>query len=435
MIETASDFLEQFKKYALSRIEKDDKDIKHTVAIGDNFEGLTAELLNKAIFKDFNLKMVERSFIYNDSGAISDELDCLLVIGDGQKMSFANRYKYHIKDVIAVFQVKKNLYANDIDDSHQNLRSVIEVSEPRNAEPFVGRLHRDAYKLLTSKELPDKERRARFTDRENIIYHYLMMEAFHPLRIVIGYYGYTTEYGLREGFVKKMEQIVKDGPVRGYSPGSFPSLFICGNSTIIKNNGMPMTIPLTDDDFYFHILTSSSGRPMYHLLELIWTRLSYKFGISSTIFGDDFDSEATHPFLSCKEKKIDDENWGWEFMYHPLTKKQLSIPLVPIPWAPTEIDRDKYSILNVLTQVGNVDIKTDEQFLKFISESKLDADKIIKELADARLVYVDEGKMGLLVDELVTVFSPDGKVFAGENKSGEMANYFGKNFITKPTNG
>ena len=434
MIETASDFLEQFKKYALSRIEKDDKDIKHTVAIGDNFEGLTAELLNKAIFKDLNLKMVERSFIYNDSGAISDELDCLLVVGDGQKMSFANRYKYHIKDVIAVFQVKKNLYANDIDDSHQNLRSVIEVTEPRNAEPFVGRLLRDAYKLLTSKELPDKERRERFTDRENIIYHYLMMEAFHPLRIVIGYYGYTTEYGLREGFVKKMEQIVKDGPVRGYSPGSFPSLFICGNSTIIKNNGMPMTIPLTDDDFYFHILTSSSGRPMYHLLELIWTRLSYKFGISSTIFGDDFDSEATHPFLSCKEKKIDEENWGWEFMYHPLTRKQLSMPLVPIPWTPTEIDREKYSILNVLTQVGTVDFKTDEQFLKFISESKLDADKIIKELADARLVYVDEGKMGLLVDELVTVFSPDGKVFAGENKSGEMANYFGKNFITKPTN-
>ena len=434
MIETASDFLEQFKKYALSRIEKDDKDIKHTVAIGDNFEGLTAELLNKAIFKDLNLKMVERSFIYNDSGAISDELDCLLVVGDGQKMSFANRYRYHIKDVIAVFQVKKNLYANDIDDSHQNLRSVIEVSEPRNAEPFVGRLHRDAYKLLTSKELPDKERRERFTDRENIIYHYLMMEAFHPLRIVIGYYGYTTEYGLREGFVKKMEQIVKDGPVRGYSPGSFPSLFICGDSTIIKNNGMPMAIPLTDDDFYFHILTSSSGRPMYHLLELIWTRMSYKFGISSTIFGDDFDSEATHPFLSCKEKKIDEENWGWEFMYHPLTKKQLSMPLVPIPWTPTEIDRDKYSILNVLTQVGTVDIKTDEQFLKFISESKLDADKIIKELADARLVYVDEGKIGLLVDELVTVFSPDGKLFAGENKSGEMANYFGKNFITKPTN-
>src|SRR3982751_156837 len=122
MINTVCDFLEQFKQYALNKIETEDNNIKHTVAIGDNFEGLTAELLGKAIFKDLNLKMVERSFIYNDSGAISDELDCLLVVGDGQKMSFANRYKYHIKDVIAVIQVKKNLYANDIDSSHHNLR-------------------------------------------------------------------------------------------------------------------------------------------------------------------------------------------------------------------------------------------------------------------------------------------------------------------------
>lgn len=159
MITTVADFLTQFRQYALNKIETEDKDIKHTVAIGDNFEGLTAELLGKAIFKDLNLKMVERSFIYNDSGKISDELDCLLVVGDGQKISFANRYKYHIKDVIAVIQVKKNLYANDIDSSHHNLRSIFEVSESRDAEPFVSKLFRDAYKLLTSKDLPTKRKK------------------------------------------------------------------------------------------------------------------------------------------------------------------------------------------------------------------------------------------------------------------------------------
>ena len=426
MISTVADLLEQFREYALSKIAQEDKDINHTVAIGDNFEGLTAELLNRAAFKNLNLKMVERSFVYNDSGVISNELDCILVVGDGQKMSFANRYKYHIKNVIAVIQVKKNLYANDIADSHQNLLSIINVSEPRDVEPFVERLHRDAYKLLTGKEIPSKERRDRFTDREDILYHYLMMEAFHPLRIVIGYYGYTTEYGLREGFVKKLEQISKNGPVRGYSPSSFPSLFICGNNTIIKNNGMPMGIPLTDEEFYFHILTSSNGKPMYHLLELIWTRLCYKFEISSDIFGDDFDIEVCHPFLSCKERKIDEDNWGWEFSYHPMTRNQLSMPLVPTSWKPTEIDRDKFSILNVLLQVGTVDINCDEQFLKFIETGKLDSQKIIRELSDARLVYVDEGKMGLLVDQLHTVFTPEGKIFAGENKSGEMTSYFSK---------
>lgn len=432
MISTISDLLEQFKNYALSKIEQDDKDINQTVAIGDNFEGLTAELLNKAIFKNLNLKMVERSFIYNDSGTMSSEMDCLLVIGDGTKMSFANRWKYHIKDVIAVIQVKKNLYANDIDDSHKNLRSVIDISEARDPEPYVSRLHRDAYKFLTSKEFPNKKRRKRFTDREDIIFHLLRMEAFHPLRIVLGYYGYTTEFGLREGFVKKLEEISKKGPVRGYSPGSFPNLFICGNSTIVKNNGMPMGIPFTNDDYYWNVLTSSTGKPMYHLLELIWSRLSYKFGISSDIFGDDFEIEATHPFISCKERKIDDDNWGWEFMYHTLTRKQLSMPLVTTPWTPTEIDKDKHSILYVLSQSGTIDINNDEQFLKFIKDNNLNAKKIIKELIETRLVYVDEGQMGLLVDELFMVFHTDGKVYAGENKSGEMTSYFSKHILTKP---
>lgn len=250
------------------------------------------------------------------------------------------------------------------------------------------------------------------------------MEAFHPLRIVIGYYGYTTEYGLREGFVKKLEEIMKDGPVKGYSPGSFPSLYICGNNTIIKNNGMPMGIPLTNEEFYFPVLISSTERPMYHLLELIWTRLSYKFGISSDIFGDDYDIEAAHPFISCKERKIDDDNWGWEFMYHPYTRKQLSAPLVSQPWMPTEVSKPEYTLLNVLSRVGSVEFDTDKQFQKFIEDNSLNTANFLKELAVKRLIYIDEGKVGLLVDELHIVFSPDGKVYAGENKSGEMTNYF-----------
>lgn len=429
MIATAADLLNQFRAYALSKIERDDKDVKHTVSIGDNFEGLTTELLNRAIFSGLNLKMVERSFIYNDSSAISDELDCMLVVGEGQKMSYANRYRYHVKDVIAVFQVKKNLYADAIDDSHQNLRSVLGVAEPRNPEPYVGHLHRDAYRALTHKDLPDKERRERFSNKENIMYHYLLMEAFYPLRVVIGYYGYTTEYGLREGFVKKLQHIAKDGPVKGYGPGSFPNLLICGDNTIVKNNGMPMGIPLSDTEFYFHVLTSSPGKAMYHLLEMIWTRLSYKFDLSSDIFGDDFDIEKTHPFISCKEKKIDGENWGWEYIYHPLTRKQLALPLDAVAWAPIEIDVDKHTILSMLCQVEVIDIDNDEGFKKFISDNSINIETFVSELIESRLVYLDEGKLGLLVDNLTMAFTPDGKVYAGENKSGEMSNFINKQIL------
>ncbi|MNE67982.1 hypothetical protein D3C80_1636210 [compost metagenome] len=63
MISTISDFLEEFKKNALSKIDQEEKDITHTLTIGNIFEGLTANILNKTIFKGLNLKIVNNSFI------------------------------------------------------------------------------------------------------------------------------------------------------------------------------------------------------------------------------------------------------------------------------------------------------------------------------------------------------------------------------------
>ncbi len=426
MIETVSDFLENFRNHALNKIKEDDSDINHRPTIGNIFEGLTSNLLEKAIFKGLDLRIVEKSFIYNDSGTISPEMDCLLVVGEGKQISFTNQYKYHIKDVIAVIQVKKKLYANDIDDSYQNLKSVIDIYEPREADKYVGRSLRDAYKAIASKELPNAERRKSLPDKEELLYHYLVMEAIHPLRIVIGYYGYNDEYGLREGFINKLEEITKEGPVRGYSPGSFPNLIICGNNTIVKNNGMPIGVPFMDTKFYWPILLTSNEKAMYYLLELIWTRLSYKYEISSQIFGDDFHLDYMHPFISCKERKIDEENWGWEYNYHGLDRKKLSEPAGKEEWKPVELTKAQYSVLYRMSGAGAIDLYNDKQLHDFLKKENEDLSSFIDKLVATRLVYVDEGIMDFLVDELLMTFSPDGKVYGGENKNGQMTNYFMK---------
>ena len=426
MIETVSDFLENFRNHALNKIKEDDNDINHRPTIGNIFEGLTSNLLEKAIFKGLGLKIVEKSFIYNDSGTISPEMDCLLVVGKGKQISFTNQYKYHIKDVIAVIQVKKKLYANDIDDSYQNLKSVIDIYEPREADKYVSRLLRDAYRTIASKELPDTERRKRLSDKEELLYHYLVMEAIHPLRIVIGYYGYKDEFGLREGLVNKLEEITKKGPVKGYSPGSFPNLIICGNSTIVKNNGMPIGVLFVDTDFYWPILLTSNEKAMYYMLELIWTRLTYKYEISSQIFGDDFHYDSMHPFIWCKERKIDEENWGWEYSYHLLDRKQLSEPAEKEEWKPVELTKAQYSVLYRMSGAGAIDLYNDKQLHDFLESESEELSSFIDKLVATRLVYVDEGKMDFLVDELVMTFSPEGKVYGGENKNGQMTNYFMK---------
>lgn len=424
MIETVSDLLENFKKHALNKIKKQDNDIKHRPTIGNIFEGLTSSLLEKGIFEGLDLRVVEQSFIYNDNGKISSEMDCLLVTGQGIKISFTNQYKYHIKDVIAVIQVKKKLYANDIDDSYHNLNSVINMYEPREVESYVSRALRDSYKAIASKELPNTERRKTLNDKENLLYDYLVMEAIHPLRIVIGYYGYKDEFSLREGFVKKIEEIVKKGPVKGYSPGSFPNLIICGNNTIVKNNGMPIGVPFNNTNYYWPILLSSHEKPMNYLLELIWTRLSYKFEINSKIFGEDTHQDQMNPFISCKERKMNNENWGWEYNYHEINRKKLSEPFIKEEWKPTELNKSQFAILNQISHSGAIDIYNDKQLSDFLNNEHQELTTFIDGLIATRLVYVDEGKMNLLVDDLLIVFSPDGKVYGGENKNKRMTNYF-----------
>ena len=93
MIKTIADLLDEFKNHALFKIISEEQDISHRPTIGNIFEGLTAHILNKGVFDGLGLKIVEKSFAYNDSGIISPEFDCLLVVGDGKKISFTNQYK------------------------------------------------------------------------------------------------------------------------------------------------------------------------------------------------------------------------------------------------------------------------------------------------------------------------------------------------------
>src|ERR1700754_931216 len=100
MIKTIADFLEEFKRKSLDKIMVDDEDISHNPTIGNIFEGLTSAILHKSIFEGLNLRIVNNSFIYNDTGEISPEMDCMIVIGEGIEISFTRQYKYHFKSVI-----------------------------------------------------------------------------------------------------------------------------------------------------------------------------------------------------------------------------------------------------------------------------------------------------------------------------------------------
>ena len=112
MIRTISDLLNEFIKKEVEILNE--QDIKHPTTIGSMFEGLTEEILHQSLFEGLNLKVVKNSFI---SGC-DTEFDILLVEGEGEQIPYTTRYRFLPEQVLAVIQVKKNLYSKDIKEGY-----------------------------------------------------------------------------------------------------------------------------------------------------------------------------------------------------------------------------------------------------------------------------------------------------------------------------
>src|SRR6218665_3386667 len=87
MIETIADLLK-----TLVEIEKEEIDargIKHTPTIGNMYEGLTAEILSRALPKEVRLNIVRNSFILKENGSRSAEMDVMLIEGEGKLIPYS----------------------------------------------------------------------------------------------------------------------------------------------------------------------------------------------------------------------------------------------------------------------------------------------------------------------------------------------------------
>jgi hypothetical protein len=426
MIRTVSDFLEELKKRGQELIKKYHI-VNHPVLIGDMYEGLTQQILDKALFDGLNLKIVGGK-IKNSTGQLSSEIDCMVVEGDGEQIPFTEKYIYHFKQVIAVIQVKKSLYTDGLDDSYNNLKSVMNISQQpeTDGEAYMINIARDSYRALLRMELPNRSELDQYSEMEKYMYHTLIMESYFPVRIVLGYYGFKTEYKFRDAFANMISNKANSGKGRGYGANSLPNLIICGDFSIIKNNGMPFGMPFQNEEFYWPIYMSAPNNPLYYLIEIIWTRLSYKYQISSTIFGDDFDLEPVHRYINCKVGQLEAGKYGWMYSYSPFTQKQLAeTKNEKIKWQPAFLTQDQFQLITMLCMQEAINVETDEEFRDFIKD--YDSSDFIQSLLKTGLVQFRNNELRLLTDECSTMILPDGRFCAGENKNGEMLTWLSKN--------
>ena len=122
MITSFAQFLEQLQAKEAEILAAES--VKHAPTIGDMYEGLTRNLVERAIPEGLNLRLVD-GFVVGVDGQYSHQTDAMLVMGEsGRQIPKTEKWAWPIADVLAVFEVKKNLYAKDLADGINKMRKV-----------------------------------------------------------------------------------------------------------------------------------------------------------------------------------------------------------------------------------------------------------------------------------------------------------------------
>jgi hypothetical protein len=423
MIKSIADLLQGFMKEETTKLNA--YELKHGPTIGDMYEGLSAELLNRAIPPQLNLQIVD-GFVTDGDKFLSGQMDCMLVRGEGEQIPYTKTFKWHVKDVLVVFEVKKNLYSKDLINSFYKLR---QVSESYSNYLFEGKHEENkvidlspSYKTfsqLTGITAPNYFDRETLTKENELIYTTVFMEQLMPVKIVLGYDGFTSEFGLREGLIKFLED---EGKGVGYGVPAFPQLIICGKHSLVKGNGRPYLIPMRDE--YWDFMLSSKANPVLIMLEFIWTKLSLEFDIIMP-WGEDLETESLNEFLRAKPVMKEDQR-GWMLKSTELSKRILESRDSSVEWQPIEITTSVYTIFHQLSQ-GDV-CTTDSDFIEFAEQEAESVSKFINSITSTNLAAFDGKKLSLNSENFIAAVLPDGRFVVAENNSGRFDAWLAKNY-------
>ncbi|MGK7286354.1 DUF6602 domain-containing protein [Buttiauxella agrestis] len=276
--ELLSEFIKQEKKVLA------DIDMKHMPTLGSGYEEITKQGLMKnfSIPKALNLR-VESGFISINGAMQAQQIDCMLVHGEGMRYGLTSEYIYDIEKVLCIFEVKKTLRKADLADAIDHLSGLRrkfeeyfdeKIKNGHNPNISQAAIH---FSQITGKEAPSKYSEIdTLAPEDAIVFYTLMQELIAPLSIIHGYGGYKTEEGLRNAFVEILDENIKTGKT-GYGIPSLPSLITANDFSLIKAGGVPWIVNNGNNDWV--PIVSCRHNPALSVLELVWSKISSYFSI------------------------------------------------------------------------------------------------------------------------------------------------------------
>lgn len=397
--------------------------ITHTPTIGDMYEGLSGNLLSQALPADSDLRVVT-GFITDGNGALSGQIDRMLVAGAGAVVPETDAYVWHVRDVVAVLEIKKTLNSTRLADAYDQLLTVRKVERNWTASrsfdyPAHGLnmdLFRKIFSQTTGLATPSFEQMKIADDVPRLMYNLLLNEQISPLRIIIGYHGWGTEVGFRRAMYKLLESRIG---LSGYGPGGLPHLIACGNYSLVKANGHPYLSPMRGDVWDFYL--SMSGNPLLVLLELVWTRLRQMGRVRSDVWGEDLSLEVGKRFLSATPGPNPKGGYGWTYSFWDLTAKQLVAGPNARGWQPFFLSEHEFKVLTAL-QRGE-EIRFDDLRWSDDQDEGQVFGHEVQGLLDSSLVAVDGDRLVVTCDTLTTAHGPAGEFLAADDAGGRFTRW------------
>lgn len=352
MIRKASELLGKFIDVEKKKL--DGFDMPHMPTLGTAYEEITKQGIYQdfAIPKSLDLRVVS-GFISIGGEMLAEQIDCMLVHGDGERYGLTQQYIYDVNSVLCIFEVKKNLRKADYVDAMQHLAKI----RRKFADNFEERLINEGYRpdisnarrrfsQLTGKVGPEEYLDIhQLSKADGILFYALVQESLSPITIIHGYGGYKTENGLRGAFSDILEDAWRSGG--GWGIPSIPTLVTANNFCLVKGSGIPFLVIQNKNEWVSVFSTRHNSAKL--ILELIWSKIGEYFNAKMP-WDDGLHMDSVQPLLIAEAREIDGAA-GWAYRTQEFKEKHM-VRGDDNLWSPSGIGKAEISAINIMAMQG-----------------------------------------------------------------------------------
>ena len=374
MIKNAAELLESF--VLAERVKVEVIDMPHMPTLGEAYEAIA----NAGIEREFVLPPeLDLRVVSGFIDGIPNQIDGMLVRGEGRKYGLTDQFIYPIEQVLCVLEVKKTLRKGDLADGIAHLASVQKlfvkniIARLEAGEVFDFEAARSSYEKLTGRSGPRSGTELDgFPPADRLLFVTLARQLYAPVTVLLGFDGYSTERGLREAILDVVESHVGGNSVA--APELLPSLITAGQFSVVKCTGRPYLVAQPNGDWV--LLASATLNVARILLEFLWTKISRYCDVRMP-FGPDLDHENLKELLVAKGASMEGAA-GFEMWGKSYSARQLERPAVR-RWEPSKLSP---AAITVAEFVGtNGDLELDDSLAEYIANKHSGrVDEVVAEL-------------------------------------------------------